>query len=424
MVKKLVLKKRDALTTKFRPALVRGMEKKDLATPRSATITGRRRVARRAAKRSGCRGAVRVTLQMNLISSLLLGLRTPANAFERCLYKDALARSRVRSAPQPASEGVLFACGACAARQARDCICSGIASLHGNVDFDLFSEFASGIRSPENPVYQPYEPDDQQKLQASLEKGAAVLLSLRTSHSTSALVRCRHLVRLIYVAAMTGLAATVDAAAPYLATNDLRGLRRCLDTAEVVHRGGQRPGKICRGNIAVQLVQFMRTIGNKMAYLLSSCTPSLPTIQRRQVLLSLAHLVFQLASKREYEVDGCGTYKCKRILEITLLACLSSKLQVPHLLPADLMALSGRWPVPTGTRHALRQIMPGMTTKIREQQALKAISLSLGSGGNGKSVPVCTISAMLCFWGEHKNHVLQWVREWVPKVLPRQAARR
>ena len=159
MVKKLAPE--NLAVTKSRPALVRGMEKKDLATPRSATTTGRRRVARRTAKRSGFRGAVRVTLQMNLISSLLLSLRTPANAYERCLYKDALARSRVRSAPQPASEGVLFACGACAARQARDCICSGIASLHGNVDFDLFSEFTSGIRSPENPVYQPYEPDDQ-----------------------------------------------------------------------------------------------------------------------------------------------------------------------------------------------------------------------------------------------------------------------
>ena len=157
MVKKWVLKKRRPLTSKFRPALVRGMEKKDLATPRSATVTGRRRVARRAAKRSGCRGAVKIPLQMNVISSLLVGLRTPANAFERCLYKDALARSRARGAPQLASEGVLFACGACAARQPRDCICSGIASLHGNVDFELFSEFASGIRSPENPVYQPLD---------------------------------------------------------------------------------------------------------------------------------------------------------------------------------------------------------------------------------------------------------------------------
>ena len=367
---------------------------------------------------------MRVALQMNVMSSLLVGSRTPANSFERCLYKDALARSRARGAPQPASAGVIFACGACAARQPRDCICSGIAFLHGNVDSQQLTEFVSGIRSPENPVYDPSEPDDQQTLQASLEDGVAVLLSLRASRSTSVLVRCRHLVRLIYVAAMTGLAATVDAAAPYLAANDLRGLRRYLDAADVVHRGGQHPGKICRGQIAVQLVEFMRTIGHKMARLLSSCTPSLPTIQRRRVLLSLVRLVFQLAEKREYKVDGCGAYTCKRILEVTVLAGLSSKLAVPHLLPRDLVALSGRWPLPSGSRHGLRKIMPGMTTKIREQQALKAISLTLGSGGNGKSVPVCTISAMLCFWNEHKNKKLQWVRGWVPKVLRRPAAGR
>ena len=63
-----------------------------------------------------------------------------------------------------------------------------------------------------------------------------------------------NLVRLIYVAAMTGLAATVDAAAPFVAKNDMRGLRDYLDNAEVVHRGGQRPGKTSRGQIAVQLV--------------------------------------------------------------------------------------------------------------------------------------------------------------------------
>ena len=104
------------------------------------------------------------------------------------------------------------------------------------------------------------------------------------------------------------------------------------------------------------------------------------------------------------------------LLSLRVKECFS---HVEHLLPGDLLALSGRWPVPAGSRHALRQIMPGMTTKIREQQALKAISLTLGSGGNGKSVPVCTISAMLCFWNQHKNNVVQWVQEWVPKVLPR-----
>ena len=114
----------------------------------------------------------------------------------------------------------------------------------------------------------------------------------------------------------------------------------------------------------------------------------------------------------------------QKIVEITLLAGLSSKLTVPHFLCGDLLALSGRWPVPAGSRKGLRHIMPGMTTKIREQQALKAISLTLGSGGKGKSVPVCTISAMLCFWNEHKNNVLQWVPEWMQKVLPRKKATR
>eukprot|EP00959_Pyramimonas_sp_CCMP1952_P348982 7312062-Pyramimonas_sp.AAC.1 len=46
-----------------------------------------------------------------------------------------------------------FAHGACAARQSRDCRCSGIACLHGKVDFKLLAEFASGIRSPENPEH-------------------------------------------------------------------------------------------------------------------------------------------------------------------------------------------------------------------------------------------------------------------------------
>ena len=126
------------------------------------------------------------------------------------------------------------------------------------------------------------------------------------------LVRCRHLVRLICVAAMTGLAATVDAAAPYLAANDLRGLRRYLDTADVVHRGGQRPGKICRGQIAVQLVEFMHSIGYKVTSRLSSCTPSLPRMHRRQVLLSLADLVYQLAEYASTKSMDAGHTNPKR----------------------------------------------------------------------------------------------------------------
>ena len=158
----------------------------------------------------------------------------------------------------------------------------------------------------------------------------------------------------------------------------------------------------------------MRTVGNKIALLLSSCTTDLPCMERRKRLLRSVILIFKLVVKKEYKVDGCGVYKCKRLVDVIMLAGLSSKILVPHFKIGDLLSLAGMWPLPDGSRRGLRKIMPGMTTKVREQQALKAIALTLGSGGNGKSVPACTISAMLCFWNEHKNKdaVLQWVPEW------------
>ncbi len=156
------------------------MERKDLATPRRATATTRRRASRRAAKTSSRGNDRRFSLQPNLISSLLLGHKTPKNKFERFLLKDALNRSRPSDAFQCATEALRIACGACAAKQSRDCICSGLAILHGNVSSRLLSEFAAGVCSLENPVYQPVDPDDQQKIKASMENGVALLLKSLT----------------------------------------------------------------------------------------------------------------------------------------------------------------------------------------------------------------------------------------------------
>ena len=91
---------------------------------------------------------------------------------------------------------------------------------------------------------------------------------------------------------------------------------------------------------------------------------------------------------------------------------LEPNIAVPHILHSDLVALAGCWPLPAGSRRGLARIMPGMKSRTRQQQGLKALSLALGSGGKGKSVPVSTISAMLCFWNEHNNGVLRWVPQW------------
>ena len=159
----------------------------------------------------------------------------------------------------------------------------------------------------------------------------------------------------------------------------------------------------------------MKIAGSKIARMLSTCTGSLATIQRRMILCKVVALVFNLASKKEYKAEGCGPYKCKRIVDIVLLAGLSSKIAVPYISPSDLVELAGLWPLPDGSRKGLKKIMPGLKTRTRRQQGLKALSLALGSGGKGKSVPVNVISAMLCFWNEHKNGVLCWVPDWCPK---------
>ena len=114
-----MVKNYKASTKQFRPFVKPGMEKKDLATPRHSNDTRRRRVESRDAKLPNRFGKVQFKLQFNCISSLFAGVRRPSNAFERCLYKDALIRAHSVKAVSFV-ENTLFACGACAARQARD----------------------------------------------------------------------------------------------------------------------------------------------------------------------------------------------------------------------------------------------------------------------------------------------------------------
>ena len=401
---KATAKAHGVLTKQFKPVVVSGQEKKDLATPRQLTMSTRRRVANRSSK-----PATRVKLQLNVISQLLAGERSPKNRFEKCLHKDAVGRAKKIIKPDPSAD-IDFACVACEAKQCRDCICAGVAALHGRTDSKALAEFGGGVRSPHNPVYAIEDPDDQKKLQAALANGAGLLGKGGGIKSDAC-----HLVRLAYVAAMSGLAETVDAAAPYLCKGNLRGLRTYLDKADVVHRGGQCPGKIIRGQIAVQLPRFMSSVGFKIASKLATCNSSCSRGQRRQVLRDVVDLVFRLARKKEYKVDGCGAYKCKRLVEMILLAGVTAEIRIPHIETSDFSALAGLWPIPDGSRKGLRKLMPGMTTKTREQQAMKAISLSLGSGGNGKTVPVNAVSAMLCFWNEHKVGVLRWVPGWYKK---------
>ena len=63
--------------------------------------------------------------------------------------------------------------------------------------------------------------------------------------------------------------------------------------------------------------------------------------------------------------------------------------------PAFVISYDHIWPYlhEAQQQHVLDQ---GGTPSNNSEEVLA----QYGSGGNGKSVPVCTISAMLCFWNE------------------------
>ncbi len=362
-------------------------------------------MARRETKLAAATSKKQTKLQLNVISSLLAGAVSPTNAYQRCLYKDAFARSKtfVHTA---LSLNLPLACRACAAKQPRDCICSGIATLHGEVNVAELTQFCKGVRSPFNPVYTVADPADQVELQKAFKSAQQFLDS-----TASALSQAQYVVKLAYIAAMSGLAAIVEASAPYLAQNK-KGFKRCLDTLDVVRRGGQFPGTIVRSEIAAQLPRFMKMAGDDIAQQLSACSSSLSALQRRHILCSVVTQISSMATKKKCSAHSCGAYKCKKMVEAILLAGLSSNIAVPHFLHSDLVALAGCWPLPEGSRRGLARIMPGLKSTARQQQGLKALSLALGSGGKGKSVPVSAISAMLCFWNQHKIGVLRWVPQW------------
>ena len=117
-------------------------------------------------------------------------------------------------------------------------------------------------------MYTVADPADQVDLQNAFESAQQFLDS-----TPSALSQAQYVVRLAYIAAMSGLAATVEASAPYLAQKK-RGFKRRLDTLDVVHRGGQCAGTIVRGEIAAQLPRCMKIAGHNIAQQLSACSSS------------------------------------------------------------------------------------------------------------------------------------------------------
>ena len=404
---------RHCVKSQMLPKLLPGQRKKDLATPRLATMSMVDRLRKRKRSlRADVGTKIRQTYlkslpHMNKISKLLTDKVKAVTRQDRYLYNKAILGSKER---WPSAQASYLArrtpCNACHAPTSDLCICAGL--VYKFLVVKELQNFVAGYRAPENPCHVPQDPEDQEEIQRNMEK----VLGRTFTRSSSSFGKCKQIVRLSYLAAMTGSPNTVDAAGELAALGKYTALRKQLESMEVVHRGGQHPGPVFRHHLADGLEDFMITLGEKLALSLQKCTSRTNQFRRQEHLYVLVNALKLCGYKQENGVDGISAYKAKKIAEMIILVGLSNRILCCHIKLPDLLCLFGAWPLPGNSKDAHLKIYPGLRTDKQHQQALRAVSLSIGFGGNNKSVAVCSVSAMLCFWQEHVNGVLDWVPVW------------
>ena len=125
---------------------------------------------------------------------------------------------------------------------------------------------------------------------------------------------------------------------------------------------------------------------------------------RRHGLLEIIGTMNDLVEKKA--VRGISHYKCKRILEMLLLACYAG-LAGLHAVPTDLRVVHGVYPLPTNSMTALALIFPDARSDMQKRYCLRLLQKTLKPGG----FDVAMIVALLCFWTEQQDGKLQYTHE-------------
>ena len=125
---------------------------------------------------------------------------------------------------------------------------------------------------------------------------------------------------------------------------------------------------------------------------------------RRHGLLEIIGTMNDLVEKKA--VRGISHYKCKRILEMLLLACYAG-LAGLHAVPTDLRVVHGVYPLPTNSTTALAAIFPDARSDMQKRYCLRLLQKTLKPG----VFDVAMIVALLCFWREEQDGKLQYTHE-------------
>ena len=187
-----------------------------------------------------------------------------------------------------------------------------------------------------------------------------------------------------------------------------------IDAGVPIYRGGQHPGAIPVSDIATAVEAIDNAVGSLLVPSLMKLVGTWKTDRgdrelahvnaRRHGLLEIIGTMNDLAEKKT--VGGISYYKCKRILEMLLLACFAGMAGL-HAVPADLRVVHGVYPLPTNSTTALAAIFPDARSDMQKRYCLRLLQKTLKPG----VFDVAMIVALLCFWTEEQEGKLQYTHE-------------
>ena len=125
---------------------------------------------------------------------------------------------------------------------------------------------------------------------------------------------------------------------------------------------------------------------------------------RRHGLLEIIGTMNDLAEKKI--VGGISYYKCKRILEMLLLACFAGMAGL-HAVPADLRVVHAVYPLPRNSTTALAAIFPDARSDTQKRKCMRLLQKTLKPG----VFDIAMIVGLLCFWTEEQDGKLQYTNE-------------
>ena len=302
--------------------------------------------------------------------------------------------------PRPGSREMLK-CEICSGHQftpAGDCICG--AGLAESTNTNLLASFIRFVRSPNTPVYNGNDPEDQWRLNNEI---LCCIEELTVADGrvdgASCANRERVVVRFAGVAAISGSADVMKdlrSSLHHVSTDGdlVSAVRAHCESGAAFFRGGQAHGPLRKADAADAVAQYCMEHVDGLAREVQCWSTAAAQPERR----SAVRAVMAAARSARSPFKG-GDYWLKRFMEILVLGSDTTPAQ-------DLDCVADQWPVAGGTRAALTRIFAGASTERHMRECLRVLQRALGAGT--RQVPLVHVSALLCFWHRALSRRVSW----------------